>query len=102
MDQRGETRTRGPAIRAQHDFRIEDGEEAFEVTLARRREERVDDGPLALEIDVRDGRTLDAATGTARELPRRRRGTADDRCDVVERHGEDVVEHEGDPFGGCQ
>ena len=101
-DQRDQTRTRRPAVGAQHDVRVEDGEEAFEVTVARRREEGVDDGPLAIEIDVGHGRTLDAATGTARELPRRRRGSADDRCDLVERHGEDVVQHEGDPFGGRQ
>ena len=84
------------------DVRVEDGEEAFEVTVTRRREEGVDDGPLAIQIDVGHGRALDAATGTARELPRRRRRPADDRCDLVERHGEDVVQHEGDPFGGRQ
>ena len=88
------------AIGAHHDVRVEDGEEPFEVTLARRGEERVDDGPLAIEIDVGHGRTLDAATGTARELARGRRRPADDRGDLVERHREDVVQHEGDPFGG--
>ena len=101
-DQRGQTRTRHPAVGAQHDLRVEDGQEAFEVTGARSRQERVDDGPLAIEIDVGDGRALDASTGTARELPRRRRRSADDRCDLVEWHGEDVVQHEGDTLGGRQ
>ena len=91
-----------PAVGAQHDVRVEDGEEAFEVTGTRRRQEGVDDDPLAIEIDVGDGRALDASAGTARELPRRRRRSADDRCDLVERHGEDVVQHEGDTLGGRQ
>ena len=91
-----------PPSERTHDVRVEDGEEAFEVAVTRRGEEGVDDGPLAIEIDVGHGRTLDPATGTARELPRRGRRPADDRGDLVERHGEDVVQHEGDPFGGRQ
>jgi hypothetical protein len=55
---------------------------------------------LTIKADVGHGRALDAATAAARELPRRRRSSAHDRCDLVERHGEDIVQHEGDPFGG--
>ena len=101
-NQRDQTRTRLPAVGAQHDLGVEDGDEAFEVTIPRRRTEGADDGLLAINIDVRNGGTLDAATGTARLLPHRRRRSADDRCELVERHGEDVMQHEGDPFGGRQ
>src|SRR4029453_6818599 len=62
-DQRAQPRPRQPAVRAQHDLGVEDGEQAFEVTIPRRRTEGVDDGPLAIKIDVGHGRTLDAATG---------------------------------------
>ena len=91
-----------PPSERTHDLGVEDGEESFEVAGARRRQEGVDDDPLAVEVDVGHGRALDAATGAARELPRRRRRPADDRRDLVERHGEHVVQHEGDPFGGRQ
>jgi hypothetical protein len=57
---------------------------------------------LPREIDVGHGHSVDAAASTARELPRRRRRPADDRRDLIERHGEDVVEHEGDTLGRRQ
>ena len=38
----------------------------------------------------------------ARQLPRRLRGALEDRRDVVEGHGEHVVQHEGQPLGGAQ
>ena len=99
---RHKPRTRGAAVGSHDDIGVEDGQESFEIAGARRRKEGVDDDPLAVEVDVGYGRTLDAAPGPARELPRRRRRPADDRGDLVERHGEHVVQHEGDPFGGRQ
>ena len=97
-----DARTRHPPVGTHHDVRVEDRKEAFEIAVTRRSKERVDDGPLTLEIDVGDRRTLDAAAGPTCELSCRRRSSADDRCDLVERDGENIVEHERDPFCGCQ
>ena len=77
---------------------IQQLEQAFEVAAARRREERVDDRPLAREIGLRLG-TAHAPARAARELSRRRRRPADDRRDLFERHGEHVVQDEGKPLG---
>ena len=43
---------------------------------------------------------LHPTPGTTRQLSCRRRGSTDDLADLVEGDGEDVVQHEGDPFGG--
>ncbi len=102
VDQGPEARTRVAAVGPQDDVWVEDREEALEVALTRGSQERVHDGPLAIQVDVRHGRTLDAATGPARELPRRRRCPTDDRPDLVERHREHVVQDEGDAFGRRQ
>jgi hypothetical protein len=45
---------------------------------------------------------VDAAAGAAGELAGRGRGAFDDGGDLVERHGEHVVQHEREPFGGCE
>ena len=87
------------AVGAHLDVRVEDREEALEVAVPGGREEGIDDGPLVVEVDVGHRRALDPAAGSARELPRRRRGPIDDRRDLVERHAEHVVEHEGHAFG---
>ena len=42
------------------------------------------------------------AAGTAGELPRRGRGAAHDGSDLVEGHGEHVMQHKGEPLGGSQ
>ena len=101
-DQRSDRRARLPSVRARDDVRIEDGQQALEIALACSCEEGVDDGPLSVEVDVRHGRTLDPPTGTARELACGRRGPADDRADLPERQGEDVVQDERDAFRRCQ
>ena len=80
------------------DLRVENGHEPVEVAGPRRGEEGVNDGPLAIEIDIGHPGPLDAAPRAARELAGRR-GSADHRGDSVERHREDIVEHERDPFG---
>ena len=74
----------------------------LEVTGAGRREERIDDRPLAGQVHVGHGRAPHPATGTARELARRGWRPADDRGDVVERHAEHVVQHERHALGGSQ
>lgn len=49
------------------------------------------------------GRSLHLVAGTARELFGRVRGAADDRTDVVERHGDEhVVQHERESLGGAE
>jgi hypothetical protein len=58
--------------------------------------------PLAVEIRVGHRRSLDAAAGTARELPHGGRRPADDPSDLAERHAEHVVQHEGHALGRPQ
>jgi hypothetical protein len=87
-----------PTIGAQHDLWVEDRHKASEVTGASRRQEGVHDGPLTVETDIGHGRTPDPATGTARKLARRGGSPANDRCDVVKRHPEHIVQHERDPL----
>jgi hypothetical protein len=53
-------------------------------------------GDVGIEILVG---ALDAAAGTARELPRRRRRASHDRRDVVEGQVEHIVQDERDPLG---
>jgi hypothetical protein len=90
-------------IRAQHDVRVQHLEQRLEVAVARGREERVDDSALSLEVGVGNRRlALDAAARTAGELPCRLRRAVDDRRDLVEGHGENVVQHEGEPLGRRQ
>jgi hypothetical protein len=43
-----------------------------------------------------------AAAGAARELPRSFRGPPHDRSDLFERHGENVMQDERDPFCGSE
>ena len=48
---------------------------------------------------VGGGRSLHPPPGPARELPRRLGRAFEDLADLVERHREHVVQHEGDPLG---
>ena len=69
----------------------------------RGREEGVDHGALARVIGVgHRGRALHPAAGAAGELPRRGRGAPHDGSDLLEGHGEHVVQHERDPLAGGQ
>ena len=101
-DQLVEARPRVATVGAEHDVRIQHGQQPLEVAVAGRRQERFDHRPLAVEVGVGDRRALDPAAAAAGELARRVRGPADDRRDVVERDGEDVVEHERDALGRGQ
>jgi hypothetical protein len=58
--------TRHPAVGAQHDVWIEDGEQRPEITGACCGKERIGDGPLAIKTNVGYGRALDPATSSAR------------------------------------
>ncbi len=89
------------AVGSQHDVRVEHRNECIEVATARRGEEGIDDLPLARAVTV--GRRRGAfhpPTRPARELAGRRRRAPDDGCDLLERHPEHVVQHEGEPLGG--
>ena len=95
-------RQRSP-IGSEHDVWVEDRDQGPEVALAGGGEEGVDDLSLAAEVGVREwGRSLDPAAGAARELPGRGRGALDDRRDLIEGHGEHVMEDEREPLGGSQ
>jgi len=96
-------RLHGYAVGSEHDLWVEQCEKRGEVTAARGSEEGVDDFPLASEISIGNcGRTLHPATCAARELPCRGRGAPHDGSDLVEGHGEHVVQDEGEPLGGSQ
>ena len=89
-------------IGAEHHLGIQHREQPLEVAVARGLEEGLDDLLLPAEIGVRRRRALHPAAGAAGQLPRRSGRAADDRRDLLERHGEHVVQHEGKPFGRRQ
>ena len=90
------------SIGAKHHVGIQHREQSFEVAVARGLEEGVDDVFLPVEIGVRRRRALYPPAGAAGQLPRRSGRAADDRGDLLERHGKHVVQHEGQPFGRRQ
>ena len=99
----GRARPRRTTVGAKHHLGIEHGDKRVEVALPRGREERIHDRALAREITVGSRRcSLHPAAGAARELSCRLRGPLDHRGDLVERYGEQVVQHEGEPLGGRQ
>jgi hypothetical protein len=91
------------AVVTEHDLGVEHGHERVEVAVPQRGQERVDDPPLAGQVDL-PGRShaLDPTAGPAGQLPGRDGGAFQDGSDVVEGHGEDVVQDEGEAFGGGQ
>jgi len=63
----------------------------------------VDNFSLAGEIGVGNrGRSPHPTACAARELPCRGRGAPHDGSDLVERHGEHVVQHDREPLDGSQ
>ena len=66
-------------------------------------QKRVDYFPLPGEIGIGNRcRPVYAAARAARELSRGHFGPPHDGSNLVERHGEHVVQHEGEPLGGLQ
>ena len=87
-------------VGAQDDVGVQHREQPLEVAAAGGGQERVDDLPVGGgRVAVR---ALDAAPRPRGELPRRRRRSVDDQRDVLERHREQVVEHERQALGGLQ
>jgi hypothetical protein len=65
-----------------------------------RGQEGIHDLPLLADVGVGHRRLPDPAPGPAGELPGRLRGEIHHRSDLVERHVDDIVQDEGQPFGG--
>jgi hypothetical protein len=79
---------------------VEDTNESLEVASLGRPEERLHGLSLAHRIDVACRcAVLDPAAGPAGQLAGRVGRAVQDSSDLVEGHGEDVVEHEGHAFG---
>jgi len=91
------------AVGAEHGIGVEKGDERFVVPLPGGGQERVDDLLLAPPVPGGDlVGALHAPSSPAGELAGGRRRAPDDRGDVVEGHGEEVVEHEGEALGGSE
>ena len=102
-NQPGSSRERGATIGSQNDVWVEERDQGTEVALAGGGEVGVDDLALAAEVGVGEsGCSLHPAACTARELPRRGWGALNDRRDLVEGHGEHVMQDEREPLGGSQ
>ena len=93
---------RTPPSAALHDIGVEQREQCLEVTVASRGEEGIHDRALTIEVGVGHRCSPHATSGTARQLARGGRRAPDDGGDLVERHREHVVEHEGDALGRGQ
>jgi hypothetical protein len=90
----------GGLVGVHGDVGIQHRQQRGEFTAPGRGQERLDQAGLAERSPIA-GRILplDAAAGPAGQLASGLRGTAHDRGDVGEGHGEHVVEHERDTFG---
>src|SRR6516225_5049371 len=67
----GPARAVRPEVGAEHDVRVEDGQQRVEVAVPGGGQEGVNDLPLPVQVRVGHGRLLDAAPGPAGELPGR-------------------------------
>src|SRR2546421_10738374 len=93
----------GRLVGSEHDIWVEYREKRVEVTAARGSEKGIDHFSLAGEIDIGvSSRSLYPTTCAARELSCRCRGASHDGSNLVERYGEEVVQHERETFGGIQ
>ena len=87
-------------VHAQHHVGVQDGDEPLEIPLARGGVEGVDDLALAGAVGRRLRRgALDPAARAAGQLAGSLGRALDHRRDLVERHGEHVVQDEGQPLG---
>ena len=90
-----------PGVDAEHHVGIEHLEQRVEVAGPRGGEEGGDDLALAAEVGIGRGRrAAHAPARAAGELARGGGRAVDDRGDLVERHAEHVVQHEGEALGG--
>ena len=90
-------------IDANDGVRIEHGEEALEVAGARRPQKRLHHFALTSPAGVRwRRRAAHAPARAARELLCRGRRPSHDGTDLVERHGEQIMQDERKAFGGRQ
>lgn len=93
----------GTGVGAQDHVGVEHRDEPVEVPRAAGGEERVDDLALCGEARIRHrGGSAHTAPRAAGELPRGLRRAVDHRRDLVERNGEDVVEHESETLGRAE
>ena len=87
----------GGAVGSQNGVGVEHGDERLEVPEARGGQESLDHLLLAAPVaGAHLVAALDAPASPAGQLASRGRRPADDRRDVLERHREEVVEHEGE------
>lgn len=93
----------GTGVGAQDHVGVEHRDEPVEVPRAAGGEERVDDLALCGEARIRHrGGSAHTAPRAAGELPRGLGRAVDHRRDLVERNGEDVVEHESETLGRAE
>jgi ABC-2 type transport system ATP-binding protein len=93
------TRTLAAGVDPEDDIGVEHRHERIEVALARCREKGIHELALLRQVNIAGRcRTANASSRTAGELTRVRRRRPDDWCDLVERHGEHVVQDERQPF----
>ena len=90
------------AFAVHEDVGIEDGDQLLDIARSQRREEALRDRPLRGVIGAGVGSALHASARPARELPRRGRRATDERGDLLEGHGEQIVEHERHALGGSE
>jgi len=94
---------RAARARPENVVRVQQRHERIEVASTGGGQERLHDLAAAGLVGVGNGRgALDPAAGPAGQLPGRGRGTVDDRGDLLERHAEQVVQHERHAFGGAE
>jgi hypothetical protein len=89
----------GQTLRAEDGVGVQNGYDSLEVAVPRGGEEGVDNGPLPGEVYIRcGGPVTHPVTGTAGQLPRRGGSALNQRGNLLERHGEEIVQHEREPL----
>src|ERR1700761_8344490 len=93
----------GSGIGPEHDIRIEQSQQGIELAIARGIEKGGDDVASTFEVAfvTRSG-ALYAPTATTGQLARGRSVAIDDRCNLLERHAEHVMQDKGNTFGRSQ
>src|SRR5712691_10274953 len=98
---RRRTADRLGTVRAHYDLWVEGLQQRLEVAVAGGGEEGLDDCPLPGQVGAEDwSHAMDPPASATGQLAGRGRRAPDDRRDVVERDGENVVQDECKPFCG--